>query len=229
MPRFWLRVLCLFLGLTLSPLSPGSGRALAGGGAPPCPASTGAVALSVVPIDSQVTYVLDRSEAELATLNTRRLAPNVHLRGLTVDHLVGRLELKYQATPVGTGWCLMPTAIISHAGFQDMTVYIDRKYPKDTCQRRAVALHENKHVTINYEEMNAGFAQIETDLRAALAAAALPIHVADPKAGAKYLSDYFSYYLNRDIQQITDRMERRNTALDNPQEYAGITALCPVW
>ena len=198
-------------------------------GSPPCPTPAGGVTISVQPFESGLTYDVTHSEGELEGLNTLTLAPGLKVRGLTVDHLESRLDIHYRSVPVGNGWCLMPTAIVGHIGFTDMTVYIDRKYPKDSCQRRAIAYHENKHVTINYEEMNAGLARVDADLRAALAATALPVYVADTRIGEKYLFDYFSYYLKRDFQEIVERMKMRNTALDNPQEYASITALCPVW
>jgi hypothetical protein len=198
-------------------------------GAASCPAPAGAVTISVQPLDPGLTYDVSRSETELGPLNPRTLPPGVHLRGLTVEHLKSRLDMKFYQVRVAGDWCVMPTAIIAKIGFTSMTVYIDRKYPKGSCQRRAVVYHENKHVTINYEEMNAGLARIDADLRAALAAAAVPVEVARPDIGEKYLSDYFSYSFKRDFQEIVERMETRNTALDNPQEYAAVTALCPVW
>jgi hypothetical protein len=194
----------------------------------PCPAG-GSASIQVLPFDSGLKYDLGRNEADMMALATRKLPAKMHLRGLTVQHMKSWVEVKANPLKLGTGWCLMPTAIIAHVGFMDMTVYIDRKYLKGSCQRRAIAYHENKHVTINYQEMNAGLPAIDHDLRAAYQSKRFPIYVADPRAGVQYLEEYFFFTLHQGVQQMLDRMETRNVNLDNPQEYASISAMCPVW
>ena len=194
-----------------------------------CPGSTRTITLTIKPIDAKLVYVFSRSGDDLKTIDPQPLSSSASLRGLTVHHLVGRLALTYQTQKIGTDWCLMPSLITVQAGFKDMTVYVDKQYSKGSCQRLAILFHENKHVMINHDEMKAGLSQIETAMKATLANAALPIRVSDLKAGEHYLSDYFMPPLNRTLQEIADRMARRNRALDTAQEYADITARCPAW
>ncbi len=223
----WPRISLLLLGLIA--LGCGLKPAWADGDGRACLGSTRDVTLTIQPIDAKLVYIFSRSGEDFKAINPLPLPSNATLRGLTVHHLVGRLALTYQTQKIGTDWCLMPSSITVQAGFKDMTVYVDKHYPKDSCQRLAIIFHENKHVMINHDEMKAGLSQIETTMKAALANAALPIRVSDPKAGEHYLSDYFMSPLNRTLQDIADRMGRRNSALDTPREYANITARCPVW
>lgn len=195
----------------------------------PCPAPSQTPTIAVEPFDTGLKYDLDRSEAEMIEIKGQPLPPHLKLRGLTVDHFGGWIEVKSQQARIGNGWCLSPVAVIAHIGFKDMTVYIDKKYHQGSCQRKAIVYHENKHVTINYQEMNAGLPRIEADLRAAYGAGHFPIYVADGEAGKKYVLDYFSYYFDQGRQQIGARMKTRNANLDNAEEYANISAMCPIW
>ena len=91
------------LGLALAGLLTLVSPTAAQAGSSPCAVLTGATTLSVQPHDPGLTYVLDRTEAEIERLNTRPLPPLFHLRGLTVYHMEDRLDLKYRMAQVGDG------------------------------------------------------------------------------------------------------------------------------
>ena len=157
------------------------------------------------------------------------VAGNMHLHGLTAAEYRVSMELRYYWQKFGSGWCLAPIKVIANVGFSHMKVYVDSRYTSGTCQRQAVLAHEAKHVSINYDEMNAGLPLMEADLRRGYADANFPIYVGDLEAGKKYISDYFNYFITQAFNRIDGRIRQRNTLLDSPQEYAAIAALCPSW
>lgn len=216
------------LGLIMATAAP----ALADAGNP-CPAPDQPANVAVRPVDAPLQYLFDFDEQHMTTVNARdggRPVPaNMHLHGLTASRYLSYFEFQYYWQKHGAGWCTAPTTVIASVGFTDTKIYVDRRYSRGTCNRRAVLTHEAKHVAINYEEMNAGILALDATLKQAYAAAHFPIYVADKAAGEKYIADYFGYYVRHGFDLIDRRIDLRNAALDNTQEYAAIAALCPNW
>ena len=202
-------------------------------GGNPCPAPVQPPALKVNPFNAQLLYSFDYDEQGMRGFDMqaggRAVPANIHLHGLTTAAYGTSFSFGYRWQQVGAGWCLTPTAVTVNVGFRDMRIYVDKKYPSGSCQRRAVLIHEAKHVAINYEEMNSGIPAMEADLWNAYGAGHFPVYVQDRAAGEKYINDYFTYYVSHAFDRIDKSIAARNSALDNPQEYANIAALCPNW
>lgn len=200
----------------------------------PCPASAQPPALAIKPFDVPLQYHFDYDEQGMLGFRMqaggdRQVPAHWHLHGLTTAFLGASFQYSFSRQRVGKSWCMAPTAVTVQVGFTGMNIFVDKQYPSATCQRRAVLIHEAKHVAINYEEMNSGIPAMEAELRAAYGAGHFPVRVAEPAEGEKYIGDYFRYYTMRGFDRIKASIAARNLALDNPQEYANIGALCPKW
>ncbi|MEI6985977.1 MAG: hypothetical protein WCK65_07605 [Rhodospirillaceae bacterium] len=198
----------------------------------PCPPSGQPIVVTIEPFNSELTYHFNYSEADMMLLsgdNVMRASSNVHLRGLATALYGSKMEFSYYVQKMDAGWCLAPVSVTVQLGFHDVRIYVDSKYQSKSCQRHAVLIHEAKHIGIFYEEMNAGIPQVYSELNQAIADAGFPIFTTDLDDGRKYISDYVSYYTKQGFYRIDQRIVQRNTALDNPQEYSSIAAMCLNW
>ena len=149
--------------------------------------------------------------------------------GLTVAELSVRYETGFyywKAQSVGHCVALAETAV--SIGYDEMTVYVSREYPEGSCEYDAISAHEEEHVRINREVLQA----YEGKFKAALARVlqgkkAIFAHTKD-EARRAYLRE-----LRRQVDSVASEMaserNRRNGAIDSEDNYRRLMAPCANW
>jgi hypothetical protein len=181
-------------------------------------------------LDPKLIYRNDLDLVGLARIgDTFERAPegNVVL-GITIrsDQLNMRVGTRTMALPDGRQ-CVWATTVEAWIGNPELDVYVAANYVPGTCEHSVVLQHENQHVAIDRGVVRAYGPRIGAALRD-IVRRSFPMVTTDPK-----LTDRLPDWLMQSLRPLIDAMdadlERRNGALDTPENYRRTAALCQNW
>jgi len=197
-----------------------------------CPPPDHAPQLKIVVDDGSVAYDFTRTRGQMTDV-PRELgvaAPNHghEPQGLTYSRLtlaVG-VQVRYRETNRGSR-CIYPDRIVVTVTSQQR-VFVDLRYPEDSCERQAILDHEHEHVRINRAAVHARQTTLRRAVEALLAAHPYYLAPSSQPSQEAYLvpiQDRLKPILN----MITADANKRHAALDSPASYAATRARCHQW
>ncbi len=160
-----------------------------------------------------------------------KLKPSPTVTGLTVTELDVSFITNPQITQLNNKFCTTLESLEVIVHFPKLIVYIDKKYPPSSCEYKVVKEHEDYHVLVAQKALPAFQKTIKRKLLESLSEIR-PIITYSPQDSMNAAQSFVKKItkdLRPTIDNINKQMATNNNAIDTPQMYAKITALCDNW
>ncbi len=168
--------------------------------------------------------------AELARGPTVVGIPGAVIQGLTTAEFRFDVEMEFQHTRLPNGMiCTEIAGAAAEIGYPEMTVYVDRKYVRGSCEFQVTLDHENQHVAINRRVADKHRQRIVDVLRNAALSKAFPVISASSQEGAVMARLLLQAAYMPAIEALGAECTRENAAIDTPQSYAQARRRCRNW
>ena len=149
-------------------------------------------------------------------------------RGLTVARFEMGLQTEVGFGRLGGVACAWPRAVDVSLGFGVLTVYIDRKYARGTCEYDTVRRHEDTHVALHRKTLAKYATEAERYVRVAIDQR--PWFAVATRDQARQV---YGLYLQKVLEPVLARMgaEDRalNAAIDQKPIYLATQTQCANW
>jgi len=225
--------------LKLSLLAPGSAllaALLAASGnasAAACPKAGALPRVSLTVNQGRIVYDTHKDRRQIAALQGRHggASRNRGWRpiGLTLTEITFRMKITVNARPRRGGvHCATVGEVEADLGYGDITVYVDRRYRKGSCQYRSVLEHENEHVAIFRDTLALYAPRVEK--RLARAAEGLkPVSASTPDRAANRLQKALQRQVDPLFKEMNRVLDSKNNAIDSAKNYKREQARCSSW
>ncbi len=211
MKKSFLLLLCLFLSLNANAIC-----------------SQHDIKMNIVVEKGQVKYDHTRSRKEFERFAKTR---NPNMLGLTVANL--RLNMGGKSTIQSNGkqYCATISEINFYLGFDEIDVYIDKKYPKNSCNYKVIKEHEDYHVAVSQQAMIFFKPDIDRELKQIVSQ--LKPEYTNSRTNAERIKDKQFKMIQKQIEpllkHINKKINEKNSAIDTPESYAKTTKKCRKW
>lgn len=153
------------------------------------------------------------------------------VRGLTVASTKISFASSGKVQRRRDGFCVELGDVDIHFGYDKLTVLIEKKYPKNTCEYNVIKDHEDTHVFLNREVLRDYSVKIYNKAYEIVKNLA-PVQVRRESQVKGTLDDMMNK-LNEGLKPIINDFERardkKNSAIDTDESYRNITAQCRNW
>ena len=220
------RAVFLSLGLAILSTAPAAAQRCR------APAQAPQITIEAAPGELSFNHRLD--DQALKKL-VHKLERNMHLTqgqplGLTTGPVSARYRTRVQIRKrQHGGFCVWPVVVKVRVGFETLTVYLDRKYQKGSCEYEAILAHEMEHVRRNRDTVARYLPQLRRQV-AQLLRAKPAMHVLGVERQAR---DAYLLYIRRrlspSLRAIAAARDRSNDAIDTPESYRTIADKCGNW
>ncbi len=175
--------------------------------------------------DPAIRYNTEYGYRTLTNLGRDKLQPGGQVLGLTRTQSIAQFSLT-TPTLVDASQryeCASPQITLS-IGFRQMTVYVGREFPKDSCAYKEILEHEMRHVKAYQEHL----ASVEKLLQEDIARRFATDDVWRGAAGSslarvsRELDERWLPYVNRQLHKV----EAAQALIDAPEEYARLAEAC---
>lgn len=175
--------------------------------------------------DPAIRYNTDYGYRTLTNLGRDKLTPGGQVLGLTRTQSIAQFSLSTPAL-VDTSQryeCASPQITLS-IGFRQMTVYVGKEFPKDSCAYKEILEHEMRHVKAYQEHI----ATVEKLLQEDIARRFATDGVWRGEAGSSFarvrkeLDERWLPYVNRQLHKV----DQAQALIDAPEEYARLADAC---
>lgn len=176
-------------------------------------------------IESPISINIDYGYRSLTTLGGEKVKPGGQVLGLTRINTVAHYALSTPAYLDSSRAyeCASPQIAVT-LGFNQMTVYVGKEFPKGSCAYNEIFEHEMRHVK-TYQEH---FASIEKGIQEEISRRFATGSIWRGQAGSsaarvgKELDERWLPYINREIKKV----ELAQALIDTPEEYARLSKAC---
>lgn len=205
--------------------------ALAAGPCPPMP--TDPVAVEVVYDIPAPSYRYDLNKQALTDMARSRGSAHgmdqIAL-GLTqsAPYWAFETEVTTRAYHGSKTACIQPTRIIATLGFRALSVFVASEYPPGSCPFEAVREHEEAHVAIHRQALDA-YAKRAQDVLGREAARIRPIATENPENAQQAILARLNAAMNKVFTDYNAYSRRENAKIDTRESYARTKALCADW
>lgn len=159
----------------------------------------------------------------------RPLPKNWRPLGLTLTDFRFSIRTAVKATTNGDGrFCVYPDRFDIDIGFSDFIVYIDRQYPKGSCEYRAIREHEDTHVSLYRSHLSRHEKNLKRTIKDT-AASIKPIIVRSPNQGARQIQRKMQTRISPIIKRLNRQADDANARIDTRESYRDVQALCDNW
>ena len=173
-----------------------------------------------------VNYINDKSNSQFPQ------RPHSSVAGLTFSELSKTAQGDTVIAQDNKGnYCIYLSALYVEIGYPHIDVYIDKKYPSNSCNFRVIKDHENYHVRVQKE----GLKFFENKIRQAYQIV-LEKHqplTAYTENEAQKMAENLVKDVEKQIQPlikyIQKRLEEKNLAIDTQSAYKEEVKKCPQW
>ncbi len=201
--------------------------------AAPCPAANALPRVSLQINPGRVAYNTRKDRRQLRRLQGQRGSPSRkrgwHPIGLTLTELKFRMKISINTLPrPGQGHCATVGAVEAELGFGDITVYVDKRYRKGSCQYRSVIEHENEHVAIFRSTLDRYAPKVEDRLTRA-AEKLKPVAASTPNQAAKRLQKALQRQMAPLFKEMNRVLDSKNNGIDTAANYKREQARCSKW
>ena len=176
-----------------------------------------------------VKYVTTRSKYDFINSAPHPVSPNT--LGLTV----AKMNITGKATPEiekgEKGTCVSLGTLNFKMGYDELTVYIDKKYKPSSCEYKVIKNHENYHVAVAQQAMTFFKPDVEKKIQDSLRKIK-PQIVHSNREAEEALQNQFNQVMN-ELQPLINHINKvtaqKNYQIDTPESYAKTKALCKNW
>ncbi len=187
------------------------------------------ITINIAVPNPRVVYDSSHASSEFASLTPAKIAPTT--LGLTAASVQVGMSGKTYIQQEGDRVCIGLSTINFTLGYQSLKVYIDKKYPKDSCNYQVIKDHEDYHVNVFKQALTFFRPDIERELREA---------VKNLRPEYAYTSARANQIMQKQFNQIQAKIKpllnhinkkiaEKNYAIDTPESYRETTKLCPKW
>jgi len=149
--------------------------------------------------------------------------------GLTLTELKFRMKISINTLPrQGYGHCATAGAVEAELGYGDITVYVDKRYRKGSCQYRSVIEHENEHVAIFRNTLDRYAPRLEDRLTQA-AEKLKPVAANTPDQAAERLKKALQRQMEPLFKEMNRTLDSKNNSIDTAASYEREQARCSKW
>ncbi|MBO6520450.1 MAG: hypothetical protein JJ900_09125 [Rhodospirillales bacterium] len=149
--------------------------------------------------------------------------------GLTLTELKYSMRLKVEAQPVSDGgYCARVTAVEADLGYDNLRIFIARKFRPGSCAYRSINAHEMTHVAVFKQALDRFYPRLQHRLQRA-AETLDPVRTSNPDRAAAYLRKRLSASVEPLFLEMNRELDRNNARLDTPERYRREQALCTDW
>ena len=153
--------------------------------------------------------------------------PKAVTRGVTLTRLEARADYtRTEVTFPDRRKCLALKGIEARLGYGDITVLIDQRYRKGSCEHDAILEHELQHVRVNKDAARGQQDAFERELRKV--AARWEGRWVSPLQ-AKRLDRELDAVVSGTLDRVRSDAKRQNAGLDTPASYAAVQRRCHNW
>jgi hypothetical protein len=196
---------------------------------PACPPSAAPIKLSFNTITKPPTYNHRLTLAGVAGLaGSRGSAARRRTLGLTSSITSFDVGAETSVEKVGNLFCTYVTSVDVNFGWNSLDVYVPIDFPQGSCEYRAILDHENQHVA----NLRATLREFAPRARARLEdvlSRAKPAPSRRQNGGGEVLLAPVRVQLNALLREFNALRDVRDSQIDNPSNYAAVTALCKNW
>jgi len=122
----------------------------------------------------------------------------------------------------------VPETLDIRLSYPNFTVYIDRRYRRETCEYRAICDHEDQHVAIYRQKLE----RLEPWLRKRLVAIIRhlkPVVIANSERAAALVQARIKNKVAPLLRKVQDTTATANARIDTPSNYHLIHRQCRNW
>ncbi len=201
--------------------------------AAPCPIADVSPRVSLQINSGRIVYNTRKDRRQLGRLQGQRGGPSRkrgwHPIGLTLTELKFRMKISVSAVArTGSGYCASVSKVEAELGYGDITVYVDKRYRKGSCQYRSVIEHENEHVAIFRSTLDRYAPRVEDRLTRA-AENLKPVAANTPNRAAERLQNALQRQMKPLFKEMNKVLDRKNNNIDTPANYKREQARCSNW
>ena len=207
---------------------PGPGEA-----AVPCPKADALPRVSLTINPGRVAYDTRKSRRQLGRLQGKGRASNSRRGwkpiGLTLTELQFRMNISVSTlSRKGGGHCATVSSVKATLGYDTITIYVDKRYRRGSCQYLSVLEHENEHLAIFRDTLAVYAPKVEQ--RIAEAAWSLkPVTASTPKRAANRLQNALQRKVEPLFKALNRDLDRKNDSIDTAGNYKLEQARCSSW
>ncbi len=179
------------------------------------------------------TYITTRSRQDFISSADQKVSPNT--LGLTVARLTieGTPDPMVDVITENGYMCASLKTIRFKMGYDTgaIQVFIDKKYPIDSCEYDVIKEHENYHVQVAQQAMKFFKDDVEKTIYKSIS----QLRPKKVTTVEEYQAEVQRQYqkimqdLTPLIQHINDVIAEKNYAIDTKESYQATTALCQNW
>ena len=176
-----------------------------------------------------VKYITTQSKRDFIKSAPHPVSPNT--LGLTLT----RLGITGKALPreeIQDGKiCVSLKTLDFKMGYDELTVYIDKKYKPTSCEYKVIKNHENYHVAVAQQAMIFFKPDVEAQIQKSLQKIR-PQIVKDEKERNEVIKQQFNQIME-DLKPLINHINavtaKKNYQIDTPESYQKTKALCKNW
>lgn len=179
------------------------------------------------------TYITTRSRQDFMASSTQKISPNT--LGLTLAKLTiqGRPDPIVDVVSENGFMCAGLKTIRFKMGYDTgaIQVFIDKKYPRHSCEYEVIKKHENYHVQVAQQAMKFFKPDVEKRIYDSIAQLR-PKKVATVEEYQQEIERQYQKIiqdLKPLIQHINEVIAEKNYEIDTPESYRATTELCQNW
>jgi len=149
--------------------------------------------------------------------------------GLTSTELGFSMKVRINAKPVRRGkYCGFLDSVNASIGYEQLIVYVARKYRPGSCHYASIMEHEKLHVLVFRRALQRYAPRIEHRLKR-VAATLRPVVTKTPEAAATRLKNKLRQEVQPLFKEMNRELNRTNAKLDTAENYKREQARCSNW
>ncbi|MBT3991375.1 MAG: hypothetical protein HON14_11715 [Rhodospirillaceae bacterium] len=198
-----------------------------------CPQLKEPLFFSVTVTPKNIKYNLRLSQQQIIRLAKRplRARPDRGSKTLgltTVAHVVksSYQDISYQIGP--NRYCARLASLELEIKITDLKVYSLRKYPRGSCQYKAIVDHEHEHVVTFQNAMKSLERDFTSKLPRIIEKSPAVIGVS-PLQARQTLRRNLNHNIDKIRNRVLRKMNARNRQIDTPLSYKRISQKCSKW
>ena len=176
-----------------------------------------------------VKYITTQSRYDFIRSAPYPVSPNT--LGLTVAQLSITGEARPNVETENGQSCVSLGTLDFKMGYENLVVYIDKKYKPSSCEYQVIKNHENYHVAVAQQAMVFFKPDIEAQIQKSLQKIK-PQIVRNNTERNEVLQKQFDLVMN-DLRPLIDHINKttakKNFQIDTPEAYEKTKALCKNW
>lgn len=176
-----------------------------------------------------VKYITTMSRKDFIRQPGQTISP--HTLGLTVARLNVSGSYTANREKQGEQFCASLDSINLEMGYDDLRVYIDKKYKPKSCEYKVIKEHEKYHVAVAQQATVFFKSDIEKTVQESLKKIKPRIvrTEAEREQLVKAQFDQVVNDLKPLINHINKTINKKNNQIDTPESYAATRKLCKNW